>query len=67
MRIKSRFVDADGERNLDKVIPKNDEGVEIIEEIWVKSFRDMLMDALKCGDDVEIEVKRKPGDNNFVV
>jgi len=58
LRVKSKFVDDDGEREMDEVVPPNDEGIKAVEDIWVKSFRDMLMDALRCGDDVEILIKR---------
>ena len=60
MRVKSKFVDADGERELDECVAANDEGAKMIEEVYVQSFRDMLTDALKEGDDVEILVKRVP-------
>ena len=63
MRIKSLFTDGDGERGIDDVIPPNQEGLEMIEEIWVKSFRQMLLDALESGDDVEIHIKRVPTPN----
>lgn len=58
LRIKSRFVDDDGEREMDEVVPPNDEGTKMVEDVWIKSFRDMLMDALRCGDDIEISIKR---------
>ena len=60
MRVRSKFIDVDGERELDKIVPLNSEGREIIEDIWIQSFRDMLLGALECGDDVEISVKRIP-------
>ena len=60
MRIKSKFVDADGERELNEVVAPSKEGSEMIEKVWVGGFRDMLMAALEEGDDVEIFVKRVP-------
>ena len=65
MRIVGKFVDDDGEREFDEVLPPNNESEKVIENIWVKSFKDMLMNALKCGDDVEILVKRKGNKKNI--
>jgi len=59
VKITGKFVDDDGEREFNDVVPANSEGERTIENIWVRSFRIMLMDALKCGDDVEIFVTRK--------
>lgn len=64
LRIKSRFIDADGEREIDDVIPRNQEGLEAIEKVWVRSFREMLLDAWKSGDDVEIQIRRVPTPNS---
>jgi len=64
VRVKSLFVDADGKTEMDEVIPPNQEGKERIEEVWVRSFREMLLDALESGDDVEIQIRRMPTPNS---
>jgi len=58
VKITGKFVDDDGEREFNDVVPPNGEGEKAI-DVWVKSFRIMLTDALKSGDDVEILVTRK--------
>ena len=58
VKIKSKFVDKSGERVSEEVLPPTKEGETIIEDTWVRSFWELLLDALHKGDDVEIEIVR---------
>jgi len=67
LKIKSKFVDKSGERKSGQVLPPNKEGETVLEDKWVKPFWDLMMDALRNGDDVEITIVRtSPGTLSYI-
>lgn len=67
VKIKSKFVDKSGERKSEQVLPPNKEGEAVLEDKWVKSFWELMLDALHNGDDVEIAIVRtSPGTLNYI-
>ena len=60
VKIKSKFVDASGVNETEQVLPSNAEGEKILEDVWIKSLYDLLVDSLHRGDDLKIEIVRTP-------
>jgi hypothetical protein len=68
LKIKSKFVDASGVSETEQVLPPNAEGEQILEDVWLKSLYDLLVDSLRHGDDIKIEVTRTPPKTlNYVI
>ena len=68
MKIKSKFVDASGANEAEQVLPSNAEGEKVLEDVWLKSLYDLLVDSLRRGDDIKIEIIRtRPEMLNYVI
>jgi len=60
MKIRSIFEDASGQVTTEDVLTPSKEGEQQLEDVWLKALYEMMYDALRRGDDIEIYVKRKP-------
>jgi len=68
LKIKSKFVDASGANEAEQVLPSNAEGEKVLEDVWLKSLYDLLVDSLRRGDDIKIEIIRtRPEMLNYVI
>ena len=68
LKIKSKFVDASGENEAEQVLPPNAEGEKVLEDVWLKSLYDLLVDSLRRGDDINILIVRTaPETVNYVI